>query len=160
MNCWASSIPNKVLNLINKELTKMLDLKEIKAAIAAMPKGKAIGRDGLPMEFFKENSKDVAPHLLQAYIAMLELGNTSEFINKGLIFLIPTFGDHSRLGNWHPVTLLRNIYKILSKVLSQTLQPFLPGIIRPNQTGFVKGRACGCKSWASHPHAKFVQRVW
>ncbi len=92
----------------------MLDLKEIKAAITAMPKGKAIGKDGLPMEFFKENSKDVAPTLLQAYIAMLELGNTSEFINKGLIFLIPTFGDHSRLGNWHPVTLLRNIYKILS----------------------------------------------
>lgn len=91
---------------------------------------------------------------------MLELGNTSEFINKGLIFFISTFGDHSRLGNWHPVTLLRNIDKILSKVLSQTLQPFLPGIIGPNQRGFVKGRACGCKSWASHPHAKFVQRVW
>jgi len=114
MDCWASSVPNKVSNLINKELTKMLDLKEIKAAITAMPKGKAIGKDGLPMEFFKENSKDVAPTLLQAYIAMLELGNTSEFINKGLIFLIPTFGDYSRLGNWHPVTLLRNIYKILS----------------------------------------------
>jgi hypothetical protein len=57
MDCWAS-IPNKVLNLINKELTKMLDLKEIKAAIAA------IGKDGLLMEVFKENSKDVAPTLL------------------------------------------------------------------------------------------------
>jgi hypothetical protein len=57
MDCWAL-IPNKVLNLINKELTKMLDLKEIKAAIAA------IGKDGLLMEVFKENSKDVAPTLL------------------------------------------------------------------------------------------------
>jgi hypothetical protein len=39
MDCWAS-IPNKVSNLINKELTKMLDLKEIKGTIVAMPKGK------------------------------------------------------------------------------------------------------------------------
>jgi hypothetical protein len=64
-----------------------------------MCRGKATGRDGLPMEFFEESSKDVAPTLLQAYIAMLKLRNTSEFINKGLIFLIPKSGEHSRLGN-------------------------------------------------------------
>jgi hypothetical protein len=58
MDCWAS-IPTKVSNLINKELTKTLDLKEIKVAIAAMPRGKATGTDALPMEIFQENSKDV-----------------------------------------------------------------------------------------------------
>jgi hypothetical protein len=39
MDCWAST-PNKVSNLINKELAKMPDLKEIKATIVAMPRGK------------------------------------------------------------------------------------------------------------------------
>jgi hypothetical protein len=51
MDCWAS-IPNKVLNLINKELTKMLDLKEIKAAIAAMPKGKGNRQGWSPTGIF------------------------------------------------------------------------------------------------------------
>jgi hypothetical protein len=37
MDCWAS-VPNKVLNLINKELTKLLAFVEIKATMAAMPK--------------------------------------------------------------------------------------------------------------------------
>jgi hypothetical protein len=45
-------------------LTKTLALGEIKAAIAAMPKGKARSMDVLPMEFFQENSEDVAPTLL------------------------------------------------------------------------------------------------
>jgi hypothetical protein len=52
MDCWAS-VPNKVLNLINKELTKTLAFGEIKAAIAAaIPKGKAPRKDSLSMEFF------------------------------------------------------------------------------------------------------------
>jgi len=116
MDCWAL-VPNKVLNLMNKELTKTLAFGEIKVAIVAMPKGKTLGRDSLLMEF----SEDVAPTLLQAYRTMLELGNTSEFINKGLITLKPKSGDHSRLGNWPPITLLGSIYKILAKVLFQRL---------------------------------------
>jgi hypothetical protein len=69
--------------MTNKELTKTLDLKEIKVAIAAaIPRDKTTGKDGLPMEIFQENSKYMAPTLLQAYIAMLELGNTSKFINN------------------------------------------------------------------------------
>jgi len=51
MDCWAS-VPSKVLNLINKELTKTLAFGEIKAAIAAIPKGKAPHKDSLSMEFF------------------------------------------------------------------------------------------------------------
>ncbi len=65
-----------------------------------MPKGKGPGKDSLLMEFFQNNSEDVAPTLFQTYRAMLEVGSTSEFINKGLITLKPKSGDHSRLGNW------------------------------------------------------------
>ncbi len=104
-----------------------------------MPKGKVLRRDSLPMEFF-ENSKEVVPSLLKTYRVMLELGKTSEFINECLITLIPKSRDHSRIGNWHPIIFLRSIYKILAKVLSQRLEPFLPKMIKPNQKGFVKDR--------------------
>ncbi len=42
----------------------MKTLGEIKASIVAMPKGKVLCRDSLPMEFF-ENSKEVVPSLLK-----------------------------------------------------------------------------------------------
>ncbi len=62
-------------------------------------------------------------------------------INKGQITLIPKSGDQARLGNWRPITLLGNLYKILAKVLVGRVQTVLPHVIRPNQTGFVEGRS-------------------
>jgi hypothetical protein len=56
-----------------------------------------------------------------------------------MITLIPKLEDHSKLGNWRPITLLGSIYKILAKTSARRIQEFLPLVIRPNQTNFVKG---------------------
>ncbi len=106
-----------------------------------LPKGKAPGHNGIPTEFFQEYVNEVAPALLLAFKAMLARGLTSNFINKGMITLIPKSGDHSKLGNWCPITLLRSIYKILAKTLTRRIQKFLPLVIRPNQTSFVEGKS-------------------
>jgi hypothetical protein len=137
--CWAST-STRVSNETNKELTQQLTLEEIQEAILAMPKDKAPRCDGIPTEFFQEFMSEVSPTLLQAFSAMLRNRETSELINKGFIILIPKSGDHGRIGNWCPITLLGSIYKILAKTLAMRLQTFLPSIIRPNQTGFVEGR--------------------
>ncbi len=138
--CW-TSVPIKVLEDTNSYLTRNLTLTEVHDAIRALPKGKALGHDGLPMEFFHECAQEVAPDLLRAFAAMLNAGETSAHINKGLITLIPKSGDYARLGNWRPITLLCSSYKILAKVLAGRVQAALPQIIRPNQTGFVEGRS-------------------
>jgi hypothetical protein len=48
--------------------------------------------------------------------AILARGLTSEYIKNCMIALIPKSEDHSKLGNWHPITLLGSIYKILAKL--------------------------------------------
>ncbi len=118
--CWAST-PTRVSNETNKELTQELTLKEIQEAILAMPKDKALRCDGIPTEFFQEFMSEVSPTLLQAFSAMLRNGETSELINKGLIILIPKSGNHARIGNWRPITLLGSLYKILAKTLARQL---------------------------------------
>ncbi len=137
--CWAST-PTRVSPDMNFELTRELSLKEIQEAISALPKDKAPGADGIPTEFFQELSTELAPTLLFAFKAMLNAEETSEQINKGIITLIPKFGDHSRLGNWRPNTLMGSLYKILAKTLARRLQAHLPSIVRPSQIGFVEGR--------------------
>ncbi len=139
-DCWAST-PSRVSNETNKELIQELTLKEIQDAISAMPKEKAPRCDDIPTEFIQEFTNEVSPTLLEAFSEMLRSGETSELINKGLITLIPKSGDHARIGNWRPITLLGNLYKILAKTLAKWLHTFLPSIIRPNQTGFVEGRS-------------------
>jgi hypothetical protein len=138
--CWAST-STRVSSETNQELTKDLTLKEVRDAILEMPKGKAPRCDGIPTEFFQEFIDEISPTLLQAFSAMLRNGETSEWINKGMITLIPKSGDHAKIGNWRPITLLGSLYKILAKTLARRLQVFLPNIIRPGQTDFVEGRS-------------------
>jgi hypothetical protein len=109
-------------------------------AITLLPKGKALGHNGIPTEFFQEYVNEVAPTILLAFKAMLARGLTLENINKGMITMIPKLGDHSKLGNWRPITLLGNIYKIFVKTLARRIQEFFLLVIRPNQTDFVEGR--------------------
>jgi hypothetical protein len=97
-HCWLS-VPTKVTRDTNSNLTKNFMLTEVHDAIHALPKGKALGHDGVPMEFFHECTQEVAWDLLNAFTAMLKAGETSAFINKSLITLIPKFDDHARLSN-------------------------------------------------------------
>jgi len=113
-------------------LVSSLSTEEVIKAIRALPKGKAPGHDDIPMEFFHECEQEIALDLCQAFTAMLAKGETSEFINKGTITLIPKSGDHARLNNWRPITLLGSVYKILAKLLAGRLQSALSNIIRPN----------------------------
>jgi hypothetical protein len=136
--CW-DNVPARVAAETNACFIQNLTLEEVFKAIHALPKGKVPGHDGLPIEFFQACANKVAPTLFKVYTAMLDKGEASAFINRGLITLIPKAGDCSKLRNWRPITLLGSAYKILAKAFAERLQAFLPGIIRPNQTGFVEG---------------------
>jgi hypothetical protein len=135
------NVPVKVTQAMNERLTKDLSLKDVTDAIKALPKGKAPGHDGVPMEFFQEFQKEVASMLLHAFSTMLRVGATLAHINKGLITLIPKSGDRARQNNWRPITLLGSIYKVLAKTLAGRIQTDLTVIIRPNQTDFVEGQS-------------------
>ena len=49
------------------------------------------------------------------------------------------------LSNWLPVTLLNVDFKILAKTIAKRIEPVLPKLIHPDQTGFIKGRFIGQK---------------
>jgi len=121
----------------NEALTQNFTLEEIHKAIQVLPKGKAPRHGGIPIEFFQACASEVAPTLLKAYTTMLASGEALNYINRGLITLIPKTGDRSKLKNWRPIILLGSVYKILAKTLAGRLQAFLLGVIRPNQIGFV-----------------------
>jgi hypothetical protein len=84
---------------MNANMTRPLSLAEIMEAITFLPKGKAPRHNGIPTKFFQKYVNEVAPTLLLAFKVMLAQGLTSEYINKGMITLIPKSGDHSKLRN-------------------------------------------------------------
>ncbi len=104
----------------------------MKEAIAALPRGETLGHNGFPIELFQDTFEEIGGDLLEAFKAMQNLGQLSNFLNKSLIILIPKFGDCPQIGNWCPISLLGSVYKILAKLLSIHIQIHLPNNIQPN----------------------------
>jgi hypothetical protein len=57
-----------------------------------------------------------------------------------LITLIPKRRLHELLKNWHPISPLNSIYKILAKTLTLQMQPHLTVWICTTQTAYIPGR--------------------
>jgi hypothetical protein len=96
--CW-ENVPTRIMEAMNADMSRPLSLAEIMEAITLFKKSKAPGHDGIPTEFFQKYVNEVVLMLLLAFKAMLAQGLTSEYINKGMITVIPKSGDHSKLGN-------------------------------------------------------------
>lgn len=61
-------------------------------------------------------------------------------LNKTLIALIPKTDSATHVSNFKPISLCNLVYKIISKILTSWLQPFMPQMISLYQSTFLKGR--------------------
>lgn len=74
------------------------------------------------------------------YKEVIAQGSLGEIINMGNIWFIPKVGDPKSITSWRPITLLNVSYKILAKSIAKRVKYFLLLNVRPEQTGFFKGR--------------------
>ena len=95
-------------------------------------------------EFYEVFFDLIDAALLDSLNAGFENGTLSISQRRGVISLIPKDENNlMTLSNWRPVTLLNVDYKILAKVIAMRIEPVLPKLIHPDQTGFIKGRFIG-----------------
>ena len=102
------------------------------------------GSSGFTGSFFKLFWRNLKWFIIHALNFAYETGNLSLSQKLGVIILLPKPNkDKSLLSNWRPISLLNQVYKILSGILAERLKPTLPDIVNPDQKGFVKGRFIG-----------------
>ncbi len=69
-----------------------------------------------------------------------ETGRLTDVFRGATVKLIPKKGDLSQLKNWRPISLLSNVYKILSRALNNRLNTIVNRVCSRAQKGFNDSR--------------------
>ena len=133
-------IPQKIDPGYSLYLDRILSLEDIERAVFCMKPYKSPGVDGLPAEFYQIMWNYIKDDFYMLYLEAFHKGSLGNDINRGLIKLIPKGRNENTIAGWRPITLLNTSYKIIAKALAMRIKPVVQSIVRPEQTGFIKGR--------------------
>ena len=141
-NFLSQSVLPKFTSEEKNKLIEPFTLDEINDIITAMPKGKSNGKDNVPIDIFK-NSIDLTTILMECANNTFQKSQPlPDSLCSVLFRLISKDPDQdvTDLDNYRPIGLLSVAYRIISKAITNRLQPMLPRLIGIHQYAYVNGR--------------------
>ncbi|KAJ4771824.1 RNA-directed DNA polymerase (reverse transcriptase)-related family protein [Rhynchospora pubera] len=101
---------------------------------------KASGPDGLPNELFKLHWQAFKEDLMEIFSQLFSGSLQMHDYNYAHIILLPKTENAHLVTDFRPISIINYVPKLISKVLALRLKPFLPDLVAPCQTGFIRGR--------------------
>eukprot|EP00253_Pinus_taeda_P005752 PITA_05752 len=135
-----NNIPKIITEDQNELLMHPILPQEVDEAMKQLKEGKAPGPDGFTTTFFHsfwDMLKEEVWQIVEESRAMRWLLPS---LNATFLTLIPKEEDSITPDKFRPIALYNVIYKVISKVIANRLKPLLPGLISPEQSGYVEGR--------------------
>ncbi len=150
-NCIEDFLGPTVLNhaiVQNSKLTeneKMqldlpLSIEELDLSISKANMNSAPGIDGLSNKFLKKYWVFFRTALFRYCNCCFENSELTANFLSASIKLIPKKGDATDLKNWRPISLLSNMYKIISRAINNRLNKVVNRICSRSQKGFNDSR--------------------
>jgi hypothetical protein len=130
----------KMDDVDNEIISRPFSVEEVRDALFSMKKNKAPGPDNIPIEFYQHCWHIVKNDIMNLFYAFHDGSLDVQRLNYGIITLLPKMSDANKISQYRPICLLRCIYKLLTKVLTIRVEPFLPKIISSHQNAFMKNR--------------------
>lgn len=122
--------------ICNEEPLPEILLSETIAAIKSQKNDKAPGPDQISNEMLKAAMPVIAPRLTEIFNEIIETEIIPEDWTKSTITLIYKKGDKSDIGNYRPISIMSNIYKVFSKILLSRISKILDENQPKEQAGF------------------------
>lgn len=113
---------------------------EIDRAVRRLAKHKASGPDGLPNEFLQTQWPALRDAVIPILHGFYDHSIDLQQLNRAHLIMIPKTDLANRVDQFRPISVLNLIPKLISKILADRLRAFLPDLISPSQTAFVRGR--------------------
>jgi Reverse transcriptase (RNA-dependent DNA polymerase) len=121
---------------------------EVLEAISKLKNNKAPGDDMLPAELFKAGGERLVDVIYELIFRVWRDEKLPEPWKTGVICPLHKKGCKLECGNYRGISLLPTIYKILSRLLSERLEPMTEDFLQHYQAGFRRGRERQTKSFA------------
>jgi hypothetical protein len=137
----ARLFPHFVEEEDNQSLMAAVTEKELLEVIHYFQKGKILGPDGWPIEFYLGFFNLIGQDVLKVVEESRVNGHIHDPLNSTFISLIPKSDNPSSFDDFRPIYLCNCLYKIISKVISRRLKIILSRNISSEQFGFFGGKA-------------------
>ena len=122
--------------LLNEEEIKPILKEETIKSIQTQKLDKAPGSDLITNELLKTTLPVLAPRLTDLFNEILQTETIPEEWTKSTIILLHKKGDKGDIGNYRPISLMSNIYKIFSKIILKRITNTLDLNQPKEQAGF------------------------
>lgn len=111
---------------------------EVIKAIKSQKPEKAPGPDRIPNEMLKGNIEEISPALAKLFNEILQTRQIPEEWTECHIILLHKKGPRDEIGNYRPISLISNIYKVFAKVIMERISSKLNESQPVEQAGFRK----------------------
>jgi len=122
------------------ELTKEVTLGELEATLKWFKRDKSPGPDGWNVEVYLAFFETLGEDLLKVIEECRSIGRMYEAYNSTFIALIPKSDNPTSFNDFRPISLCNCIYKIISKIIANCVQPILSNHISAEQFDFLQNR--------------------
>jgi hypothetical protein len=146
----ASLFPRMITAEEATELSKPVTLAELKDILHHFKKERSPGPDGWTTEFFIYFFELVGEDLLQMVEDSRLKGKIAGGLNSTFLVMIPKENNPHSFNDYRPIALCNLVYKVIAKVISNRIKPYLGKSLSERQLGFLKGRRIQDAIGAAH----------
>ena len=141
---WEADIGRIQLDRISQQEAENLELSfsknEVHSALMEMNGDKAPGPDGFTVAFWQSCWDFAKEEIMEMFKEFHKHSSFLKSLNNTFLVLIPKKGGAEDLGDFRPISLLGELYKLLAKVLANRLKKVVGKVVSPTQNAFVMGK--------------------
>ncbi|XP_075095163.1 uncharacterized protein LOC142173465 [Nicotiana tabacum] len=135
-----NNVPSMVTMDQNLELRRFPTIEEVRTTIFELSGESASGPDGLTGLFYQTCWDVIGADIHNMVLYFYGGAALPKSITRTNLVLLLNKPRVETFSDLRPISLSNFINKVLSRVLHARSESFLPSLIAPNQSGFVKGR--------------------
>ncbi|XP_078154682.1 uncharacterized protein LOC144550407 [Carex rostrata] len=134
-----SGLP-QVPSLFLGQLNELPTVAEIQRALNTLGPLKSAGPDGFHAKVIQENWEAFGPAITNEVLSFFETGVMPSLVARSNLVLIPKTDEAVSVTQFRPISVCNTTYKLISKILTLRMKPFINSLISSSQCAFLPGR--------------------